>query len=437
MSFRAKERIYLVLFVVLLLLPLAIMLLAPHPSGRQWWRDGAVALGFLGLSLMGWQFVSPVRLRFLTEAIDLDTLYRIHHMLSRLAFFLVLAHPLILVLGNPYNFVAFNLLSGAWKLMAGTLAFGLMALLVVTSIWREWLRLSYEIWHILHDLLAAAVLGFALYHILTVGYYTALPLQRWLWILYAIIWFAMILYIRVIKPLRLLRHPWALVDVIEERGATWTLVFEPEDHHGMQFRAGQAAWLTIDASPFGLSAHPFSFSSSALQPERLSFTVRELGDWTAGVGKLALGTRAYIDGPYGTFDLDHHPSSEYVFIAGGIGAAPIMGILRTLAERGDTRRLHFFYGNRTWDSVTYREDLEELQEKLNLEMIHVLEKPPEGWQGETGFITVEVLSHHLPEDVACVYFLCGPLPMIYFVTKALRQIGVPESHIYVEQYEMA
>lgn len=413
------------------------MWLAPQPDSRQWWRDTAVAIGFLGLSLMGWQFVSPVRLRFLTEVIDLDTLYRMHHRLSRISLFLVLAHPLILVIGNPYNFVAFNLLSGAWKLAAGTVAFILMVILVLTSVWREWLHLGYDLWHGLHDILAAAVLGFALYHILKVGYYTALPIQRWLWIVYAGFWAFLILYIRVIKPLQVRRHPWKLVDLREEPGKTWILTFEPVNHQGMEFRAGQVAWVTVGASPFSLLAHPFSFASSAVQSARLDFAIRELGDWTSKVGQIPLGTTAYIDGPYGTFDIDHHPSSEYVFIAGGIGAAPILSILQTLADRGDKRRLHFFYGNRTWDTVTYRDELSHLETELNLEMIHVLEKPPDGWEGESGFITAEVLSRHKPELAKAIYFICGPLPMIYFVTRALAKLNVPAKQIYVEQYEMA
>lgn len=451
MGYYTKRVIYVVLFLLLLIAPILIMLIAPRPAGRQLWRDGAVALGFLGLSLMGWQFVSPVRLGFLTDVVDLDTLYNVHHQLSRLSFYLVLAHPLILLLGNPYNFVAFNVISGAWKLVAGVVAFVLMALLVVTAVWREWLRLSYEAWHALHDLLAAAVLGFALYHILRVDYFTSAPLQRLLWIVYAAVWGAMIAYIRVILPLRQLQRPWELVDIIEERGKTWTLAFEPVGHAGMPFRAGQAAWLTLGESPFGLNAHPFSFASSAEHPERLEFAIRELGDWTSRVNEFPIGTRTYIDGPYGTFDLDHHPGSHYTFIAGGIGSAPIMSILRTLAERGDDRKLNFFYGNRTWESITFREELEVLEQQLNLNVVHVLEKPSEGWEGETGFISADVISRHVEDCGSCIYFICGPIPMINFVSKELQKLDIPDAHVYrgfrelvtpqgrvyVEQYEMA
>ncbi|MGC9467596.1 MAG: ferredoxin reductase family protein [Anaerolineae bacterium] len=443
MKYRTRRVIWLTLFALAVLAPLLIMVLAPRPAGRQFWRDAAVALGFLGLGLMGTQFIPAVRLPCLTDVYNLDTLYNVHHNLTRAAFYLVLAHPIILLLQNPFNFVAFNLLGAPWELRAGVLAFLLMLLIVATSVWRQWLKLSYEAWRILHDLMAVGVIGLALYHIFKVDYYTSSPIQRWLWILYGALWVAMILYIRVITPVILLRKPWRIADIIEERGNTWTLVLEPEGHAGMEFRAGQAAWLTIGESPFGIHEHPFSFSSSAEHPGRLEFAIRELGDFTSRISEFSKGTAVYVDGPYGTFDLTHHQASGYVFIAGGIGSAPIMSMLRTLAARGDERPLRFFYGNRTWDTITFREELAELEKELNLEVIHVLENPPEGWEGEIGFITKEVLARHaLKGCPKCVCFICGPLPMIRFVSGQLEQLAAAEGMTicherHAEQYEMA
>jgi predicted ferric reductase len=305
------------------------------------------------------------------------------------------------------------------------------------------LRISYERWRLWHDIFAVVIAGMALYHIFKVGYYTSLPAQRWLWIVYAVIWAVMILNIRVVKPMLLLQRPFEIVDVIEERGDTWSVVVEPVGHSGMPFKAGQVAWLTIGHSPFQIEEHPFSFTASAEHPERLEFAIRELGDFTSTVGDLVKGTKVYIDGPYGTFDLAHHPGSSYVFVAGGIGSAPIMSMLRTLADRGDDRPLQFFYGNRTWENVSFREELEELESKLNLEVIHVLEQPPEGWEGEAGFITKEVLRRHISSDhQECVYFICGPLPMIRLVRKALHELRLEgevcsEQRVFSEQYEMA
>ena len=438
MKSSATRGIWVAVYVLALVAPVLIMVVAPQPVARQFWRDAAVAIGFVGFALMGVQLVPTARLPFLTDAFALDAIYKVHHKLSRFAFIMVLAHPVLLILQNPYNLVALNLFSAPWKLRAGPIALISLVLLIGTSVWRQWLRLSYEAWRILHNILSVGVIGFSLFHIFRVDYYTSLPLQRVLWVIYGIIWGGMILYIRLVKPLRLLRTPYRVVELIEERGQTWSLVLEPDGHPGHDFRSGQVAWLSTTGTPFTFVEHPFSYASSEHHPGRIEFAIRELGDWTGRVSALAKGTRVYVDGPYGTFDMEDHPGEGYVFIAGGIGSAPVISMLRTLADGGDMQPLTFFYGNPTWESITFREQLEALQDRLNLKLVHVLERPHEGWEGETGYITKDVLGRHVPYDLPnSVYFICGPLPMIRGVTRALHALQVPRAHCHAEQFEMA
>jgi NAD(P)H-flavin reductase len=68
----------------------------------------------------------------------------------------------------------------------------------------------------------------------------------------------------------------------------------------------------------------------------------------------------------------------------------------------------FFYANRSWENVIFRGELEELKEKLNLRIEHVMEDPPDGWEGERGYVTSEVIDRHLPDErLSCEYFVCG------------------------------
>jgi predicted ferric reductase len=433
-----KATLWVVVYFVLVLAPVLLLFPQPRPEGREFWREVSVALGFVGLSLMGLQFVPTARLPFLASVFPLDTLYSFHHRVSITSFALILAHPLILFIYNPFTIRLLNLLDAPLRARAGTLALLGLAVLVGTSVWRLGLRLSYEAWRIAHSALAIAIAALALYHILNVNWHTSVPRQRYFWIAWAVIWGGMVLYVRVIKPWMMLRRPWRVREVRPERGASWTLALEPDGHEGFRFKPGQVAWLTIGRSPFGIREHPFSLTSSALESDHITFTIRELGDFTSTVGDIRPGVRAYVDGPYGTFDIDQHTGPGYVFIAGGIGAAPIMSMLRTMADRGDDRAITFFYGNRTWDSISFREELVELEARLNLTVVHLLEEPPEGWEGETGFITREMLDRHLPADRhERVYFVCGPIPMIAVVERALRALGVPLTQIHSERYEMA
>jgi predicted ferric reductase len=229
-----------------------------------------------------------------------------------------------------------------------------------------------------------------------------------------------------------------VISVQAERGSAWTLAVEPDGHAGLSFMAGQFAWLVAGTTPFSFRDNPFSFSSSAEKKTRIEFTIKELGDFTSKISDLKPGERVYLDGSYGTFDIDQHNAPGYVMIAGGIGSVPVMSILRTMVDRKDERPIFFFYGNPDWESVTYREELEELQKQMNLRVIFVLSRPPEDWQGESGYITGSIMSRHLPSDHPdWHYFICGPIPMIIAVEKDLAEMGVPLNKIHTENYEMA
>ena len=65
-------------------------------------------------------------------------------------------------------------------------------------------------------------------------------------------------------------------------------------------------------------------------------------------------------------------------------------------DKGDKRPLVRLYGSKSWEEITFREELEALQARLNLTVVHVLESPPEDWKGERGFITAELFRRHLP-----------------------------------------
>jgi len=201
----------------------------------------------------------------------------------------------------------------------------------------------------------------------------------------------------------------------------------PDGHAGFRFRPGQFAWLTMGSTPFKITGHPFSFSSSAAAEDgRVEMTIRNLGDFTSEIGNVPVGQRVYLDGPYGAFTIDRNPADMHVLIAGGVGITPMMSIIRTLADRADKRPVILLYGNKDWDTVTFREELDALQQRLNLTIVHVLEKPPAGWTGEKGFINAAVLARYLPPPFADhEYYICGPDVMMDAIETALGQLGVP------------
>ena len=249
-------------------------------------------------------------------------------------------------------------------------------------------------------MLAVLGLTFALVHIELVGWYVDLPWKRLLWAAMTLAVVCLLLYVRFVVPLRLLRLPWVVDEVVGERGRPWTLVLRPAGHPGMKFLPGQFAWLRIGRSPFAIEDHPFSFSSSAEDGERIAMTIKEAGDFTAGVGALTAGTPAYVDGPHGAFSIDRYEGKGCVFVAGGVGITPVMSMLRTLADRGDARPQLLVFGASRWEDVTFREELEALRARLDLRIVYVLSEGAGRRRGARGRISGELLADHLPDDRA-------------------------------------
>jgi len=436
---RPQGALWIALYIALVAFPLVILLLGGMPKGGGYWWDFSMALGFGGLAIMGLQSILTARFRRATAPFGMDIIYYFHRWIAVGGFLLIVAHYVILRVGYAGAIGPLSPLAAPWHMTAGRIALVLFGVLIVSSLWRKAFRLEYDGWRIGHAIMAVAAVVLSIVHIQGVGHYTQEPWKGTLWGAYAALWVLVVVYVRLARPWSLLRRPYRVSEVRKERGRTWTLTLRPEGHDGIQFQPGQFAWLSLRASPFRAKEHPFSFSGSAAEAGTLRFTIKELGDFTRTIGTVKPGERAYVDGPHGAFTPDRHPDAPgFVFIAGGVGMAPIMSMLRTLADRGDPRPMLLVFGNRQWEDVLFREEIDDLRGRLQLKVAYVLEEPSPEWPGLRGLLTEEVLREAIPTvDTGRLYFVCGPKPMTDSVQRALRNRGVPLSRIHFELFEMA
>lgn len=434
-TYSVRGAVWIVLYLFFVLAPLFALLTGSLPPARDFWTEFSAAIGYAGLAIMGLQFGLTARFRYVTEPWGEDVIYHFHRQISLVAVGLVLAHPLILFAARPELIALLNSIRAPWRARFAALSVYSLIALVVMALWRAKLKIRYETWHLTHILLAIIAVTAGLLHMLGWGFYLADSRKRTLWIALMVFWIGLLLYVRIAKPLFLLRRPYRLSEVRKERGDTSTLVMHPDGHPGFGFRPGQFAWLTVWGSPFKITGHPFSFSSSAAVTDgRVEMTIRNLGDFTSEIHKVPVGKRVYLDGPYGAFTIGN-PADMHVLIAGGIGITPMMSMIRTLADRRDPRPVVLLYGTETWESITFREELEALKARLNLTVIYVLTNPSDGWTGERGFITAEVFERHLPPPYADhEYFICGPNVMMDAIEKALGELHVPLSKYHSERY---
>ncbi len=438
MKFSFKQALlWLTTYIVLAISPLLIAYVGEPQPSRSYLVEFSVGLGFVGMAVLLLQFVLTGRFKHIASSLGLDSMLQFHRKTGLIAFFFILAHPLILFVYSPTYLTALNPTDNLPRAVALSAVLVALVTVVVTTLWRKSLRVPYEWWRAGHGILALFIVFIGLVHILQVGFYVSTWWKQTLWIAMTAGAMLFLINTRVIRPILRRRKPYRVSEVRKERGNAYTLVLTAEGHPGMKFAAGQFVWLSLSSSPFSLQQHPFSISSSSLRSDRMEMTIKELGDFTSTIKGLKPGDLAFLEGPFGTFTLEADVSKNVVFIVGGVGITPIISMLRTLSDKADQHSLVLIYGSRNREDTLFLDELEELESSLNLKIVHVLENPPDDWTGESGFINAEILNRHMPKKPAeFTYYVCGPEPLMDFAETYLRRSGVPLRQIFSERFNI-
>jgi predicted ferric reductase len=428
------------LYLALVLAPLGFALVVdPIAVRRPFTVELGAALGWIAFAVLASECALVARLRAASEPFGTDLLMLFHRQMGCLALALVAVHAVLPFLRGPRPGLP-SPFSGTVLQRSGALALWSTLLLVGGALARKRLGLGYELWRALHALLALAVVGSALVHVLASGGYAGDAAMRGLAWLYVGAFLGLMLHYRLARPALLWRRPWELVANRPEGGDTRTLVLRPVGHRGLEFAPGQFAWLITGSSPLSAQQHPITIASSAELPadRSLEFTIKALGDWSReGVPALAAGARLWVDGPFGAFTPDREPGLGLVLIAGGIGITPMRSILLTMRDRGDRRPVVLFYAARKPERAVFGAELAALEDVLALEVVYVFEDPEPTWPGERGLVTTEVLRRRLPSGFRHrQFFACGPPPMMESVERSLTELGVPAARVHTERFDM-
>jgi len=152
------------------------------------------------------------------------------------------------------------------------------------------------------------------------------------------------------------------------------------------------------------------------------------------------GDKVKVFGPYGEF-FAKDTDAEMVFIGGGAGMAPMRShIFDQLRRLNSKRKISFWYGARSLREMFYEDDYNTLAAENDNFDWHVAlsdPQPEDNWTGMTGFIHNVVLENYLknhpaPED--CEYYMCGPPMMNAAVVKMLKDLGVEDENIALDEF---
>lgn len=387
------------------------------------------------------QLILTARFKWMERAVGLDRLYRFHALMGITAGVLLLAHPVLIAWGGGHWRLIYGL-SFPWFIWLGRITLVVLVIQIMISSLRLLLKLEYEAWRRLHNILALTIVIGGFLHSWEVGEDMQEPVGRVLWIVIATAAVSAYLYHRIARPLILSRHPYLVDDVRQETHDVFTISFKPAGgRKPFSHLPGQFHFVTLkrdrDLSP---EEHPFTIASSPTEEGLLRSTIKQSGDFTATIGETRRGDIALLDGPFGRFSyMSHDDNREPVFIAGGIGITPLMSMLRHMRDTKSDRRVILIYANKGEDDIVFRDELEDIQSggHPGLSVVHVLSQAGGTWQGERGHVDGKILERYCgPQIDAKSYFVCGPPPMMKSVTRQLKALGVAGGHIYSERFSL-
>lgn len=408
------------------------------------WGRVAAALGLVALGAMAVQFVTSGRFEVVSGRLGIDKIMAFHKIAAWWVLLALIAHPLFYLLPtwaeNPAlgteRLVAYLTLP---QYRSGVIALGALIVLVVVAPLRDVLPWRYEVWRASHVILGLVGVGGGLHHGVTVGRFSAQGPVHWFW------WAAGLGIVSVIavlygwRWLQLHRQPWRLASVTKLADRMWELDIEPAAQtRALSYKAGQFVWMSEGARRFPLFDHPFSIADSPARPG-LSLIIKEAGDFTRQIGNLAPGTPIGIDGPYGEFTLDAHKGDAIVLLAGGVGIAPIMGLLRDLVAGRDPRPVRLAYAAGQPANFACLDEIRAATEVLDLQVMLLSEDAGEGWPGLVGRLDRARLDELLRglDPARTVALICGPGPMVTAVSDTLLDLGLPMKNVVYERFDYA
>lgn len=215
-------------------------------------------------------------------------------------------------------------------------------------------------------------------------------------------------------------------------GVRLFLKLSPNDGRNLSFEAGQFVKII---SPNKKEEPRFRFYSIASPPsvDYLEFMIKVVGNFTNHLASLEVGEILEIEGTFGEFRLPKKVRNA-LFIAGGVGVAPIRSILRYINDNNIKGNFVFFYSNKTRDFAFYDEFIE-LNKNPSIKIIFTITREcPEGWKGERGRIDKKMLAKYLPSIQKYHAFLCGPVKMSLAIKELLKELGIEEKNIILEAW---
>jgi NAD(P)H-flavin reductase len=221
-------------------------------------------------------------------------------------------------------------------------------------------------------------------------------------------------------------------EIIDETPDTRTLRLAFRDRgiaDAFDFKAGQFG----EYSVFGAGECTFCIASSPTRRGAIECTFKTVGKATRAMRDLDVGETMGFRGPYGNhFPLERMEGANVVFVAGGIGLAPVRCVIWNVLDLRDRfADVKIVYGARAVEHLVYKRELQEWAGRPDVELVQTVDpggETPE-WTGEIGFVS-NVLEKAAPNADNTYAIVCGPPIVIKLSLSVLGKLGFAPDHVY-------
>ena len=226
-----------------------------------------------------------------------------------------------------------------------------------------------------------------------------------------------------------------------EEIAAGTMAFHFEKPADFSFKPGQAIdVILMDPPSAGAESarHTFSLVSAPFQGALTIATRMRDSAFKRVLKALPIGSPAKLEGPFGSLTLHNNHARPAVFIAGGIGITPFMGILRQAARDQLPQHLILLYSNRRPEDAAFLAELQELEQyNKNFRLVATMTEMNESsrpWAGATGLIDQDLVRRVRSEISAPIYYIAGPPSMVAGLREMLGHAGISDDDIRSEEF---
>jgi predicted ferric reductase len=387
--------------------------------------------GLLGMALLSINFILSARFKFLDKWFaGLNRVYLRHHTIGILAFCLLLFHPTFLII--QYLFISlkasFNFILSFQNLymILGDIALLVFIVLMVITIY---LNFKYQNWKSTHQYLGA-VLFLGGWHMLLVpsDVSNSSPLRYYMVILGAIGAYSYI-YRTILGVYKKKEYKYKLEEVIKVNDSIVELKLKPIGSK-INYLPGQFVFIKFEMGGVLSESHPFSITSSP-DSNYLSLGIKTLGDYSSMVYLLKPGVICNIEGPFGVFSYLKAKSKRQIWIAGGIGITPFLGMARQIdldKNKNSDYQIDLYYSVKNESETAFAGELAGIAERNNNFKLH------QHFSDSEGYISARPIVIDNDDISAADVFLCGPGGFMQSLREQFVKLGWSNSRIHSEEF---